>query len=106
MLAWPRRARMPPPGRPAVGLALGGHVALARRAPDLHARVLPGGDVVLLGLVVPAREQTVEVLGVGEVLVDDGAGVRVAGDVLAELASVLEDVVDDAPEKGDVCAGP
>ena len=41
----------------------------------------------------------------GNSLVDDHRRVRVAHDVLVELALVLEDVVDDAAEEGDVAAG-
>src|SRR5438270_554854 len=94
MLAWPRRARMPPPGRP-----------MFPSSSWMTAVVLPRRDVVHRLLLVPAREEAVEILGVAEVLVDDHGRVRVPDDVVAELTPVLEDVVDDAAEEGDVGAG-
>ena len=54
---------------------------------------------------IPAGEEPVEVLGVGERLVDDHGRVRVVLDVLLEVEVVLEDVVDDAAEERDVAAG-
>src|SRR5690348_8424290 len=91
---------------PGEGFALSVHVALASGRVHLDARVLPGVDLVLLLLRVPAREQSVEILRVAEVLTDDRGGVGVAHDVLAELSTVLDDVVDDPAQEGDVRAGP
>ena len=62
----------------------------------VHALVLPARRVVLLCSRLPAREEPVEVLGVGEVLADDHRSIRVVDDVLLEPRVVLEDVVDDA----------
>ena len=76
-----------------------------RRRLLLDTAVLPGAVVVLRAARVPAREQTVQVLGVAEVLADDRGRVRVPHHVVAELAAVLEDVVDDPAEEGDVVPG-
>src|SRR5207244_699959 len=54
---------------------------------------------------VPAGEHTVEVLGVAEVLTQDRRRVRVRLHVLPELPAVLQDVVDDPAEEGDVAPG-
>src|SRR5437868_9642493 len=80
-------------------------LALPGRAVRLHPLVLPGRDVVLTLLGIPTGEEAVGVLGVDELVVDDDAGIRVADDVVAEPAVVLEDVVDDAAEEGDVGPG-
>src|SRR5262249_18529835 len=76
----------------------------AGRTVRLHALVLPGAHVVRARLRVPAGEEPVAVLGVRELVADDHPGVRVGLDVILEPASVLEDVVDDAAEEGDVAA--
>ncbi len=47
--------------------------------------VRPGRRVVLAGLGVEAGEQAVELLGVAEVLVDQGRGVGVGDDVVLEM---------------------
>src|SRR5256714_955841 len=77
-------------------------LALAGGAVDLRARVLPGRDIVLLLVGIPAGEDAVEVLGVRELLVDDHRRVRVRLHVLLEPAVVLEDVVHDPAQEGDV----
>ena len=68
--------------------------------------VVPADRVVVPGLGVEAREQPVEVLGVLELLVDDVRGVGVGHDVLAEVEVVLQHVVDQPAQPGDVGAGP
>ena len=93
---------------------------------DLGSRVLPGLRVVLTDEAVETplpfliRTESGEdaerfifglVLAMEEVLVDDGGGVGVGGDVLAEErlgvpALGIDDVVDEAAEEGDVAAGP
>src|SRR5918911_723081 len=98
--ACPRRAMIPPPGRPMLPSSSW------RVAAVVGPGVLPGGVVVGAPLRVPAAEQAVGVLGVLEPLVDDGRGVGVAGHVLLEVALVLDDVVDDRAEEHDVTAGP
>ena len=54
---------------------------------------------------VPPAEQAVEVFGVAEILADDRRRVGVVHDVVAEVALVLDDVVDDPAEERDVAAG-
>src|SRR5262249_31999860 len=98
-----RRAVAAVPGRLA---QVRPHLALAGRAVDGHAGVLPGRVLVVGLLVLPAGEEAVQLLGVLEALVDDHRRVRVVHDVIADLAPVLEDVVDDPAEEGDVGAGP
>ena len=56
------------------------------------------------GVGVVAAEQSVEVLGVLIVFVDDERCVRVRGDVLAEVQLVGQDVVDHPAEERDVSA--
>src|SRR4029079_2966346 len=80
-------------------------LALAAGGEDVHPRVLPRLDVIGVRLRVPAAEQPAEVLGGGELAGDDRGRVGVVLDVLAELAAVREDVVDDPAEEGDVGAG-
>ena len=96
----------PPPWRRGQGLAAERGFVVLDGAADAHARVLPGRVVVAALLFVPAREEAVEVLGVFELLVDDHRRVGVVDDVVAELAPVLEDVVDDPAQERDVAAGP
>ena len=87
---------------PAVAGLLAGRcaqLALPRAGRHLHALVLPGGGVVGLLLGIPAREQTVQVLGVEEAIVDDHRRVGVLEHVFAEVAAVLEDVVNEAAQK-------
>ena len=62
-------------------------LALAAGGEHLHPLVLPGLDVVVRRLRIPAAEQAVEVLGVEELLGDDRRRVRVGVDVLPELRS-------------------
>ena len=69
-----------------------------------HPRVMPGARVVDPLVLVEAREEPVEILGVTEPLVDDHRCVRITLDVLVEPALVLDDVANDSAEKGDVCA--
>src|SRR5438270_19129 len=90
MEAGPRSATIPPP---------------PGRTVHLHPLVHPRPYVVLALLRVPAREEAVELLGVGETRVDDHRRVRVVLDVLAEVQLVLEDVVDDPAEERDVATG-
>src|SRR3954451_16206596 len=80
--------------------------ALTGRLLHRHSRVVPGRRVVDALVWVEPGEEPVEILGVLEALVDDYGRVRVVLDVLVEPALVLEDVVDDAAEEGDVRAGP
>ena len=65
--------------------------------------VLPGGGVIFPA--VPPGEKTAEVFGVFEIGAKDRRRVRVADDVLAEVALVLNRVVDQRAEKDDVAAG-
>ena len=109
----------------AVGLGLGGDVRRLRLVTDvgllavellgqlglavgrmLGSGVAPRDRVVVTGLRVEAGEQPVEVLGVGEVGVDDVRGVGVGHDVLTEVEVVVQHVVDEPAEPGDVGAGP
>src|SRR5205823_3387046 len=53
-------------------------------------------------LFVPAAEDALEVFGVLEVFADDRRRVRVRLDVLLEVAVVLDDVVDEPAEEGDI----
>src|ERR1051326_8348632 len=71
----------------------------------LEAVVLPGLELIPAGLGVPPGEEAVEVLGVAVAFVDDDGSVRVVLDVLREVELVLEDVVDQPTEEGDVRAG-
>jgi hypothetical protein len=66
---------------------------------------LPGAYVVRAALGVPPREEPIEVLCIDEVFIDYRGGIRVAYDVLAKLAVVLEDVVDDPAQESDVAPG-
>ncbi len=70
----------------------------------LLAREPPGRGVVPPALGVPAGEEPVEVLGVGELLAHDRARVRVPPHVLVEPEPALEDVAHDAAEERDVAA--
>src|SRR5919199_228879 len=81
-------------------------LAPAGGAADAQALVHPGTDVVRAALGVVPGEETVEVLGVSEVLVNDRRRVGVVDDVFPEIPLVFEDVVDNSPQKGDVRAGP
>ncbi len=81
-------------------------VALAGRGDRRHALVLPGVVVVRARLGVEAGEHAVEVLGVAEVLAQDGGRVGVVEHVLVEVQLVLQHVVDDRAEEGHVGAGP
>src|SRR4051812_27881366 len=76
-----------------------------RRHFAVDAFVLPGGLVVHGGLAVPAAEHAVEVLGVAEVLAQDGGRVRIRDHVLLEGAIVLQDVVHDPAQEGNVRPG-
>src|SRR5207248_9298226 len=79
--------------------------ARARGAVRLHPFVLPRRRVVVVLLRVPAREEAVEVLSIGERVLDDHRRVRVVLDVLLEPEVVLEDVVHDPAEERDVGPG-
>ena len=79
---------------------------VARRCLDVAALVLPALGVVAPLLLVEAGEDAVEVLGVAEVLADEGGGVGVGEDVLPEVLLLAQDVVDDPAEEGDVAARP
>jgi len=63
---------------------------------------LPALDVIRAAVGIEAAEQTVEVLGVAEILAQNGRGVRVSDHVVVEPAIVLEDVPDDATKERDV----
>src|SRR5262249_33456893 len=71
---------------------------------SLDALVLPRPRIVSL-FGIPAAEESFEVLGVFEPLVDDRRRVRVVDDVILEVALVLQDVAHDSPKKRDVRAG-
>ena len=75
---------------------------LAALSGRLHALVQPGARVVLPLLLVPSGKEPVEILGIAEVFTDDRRGVGVVDDVLAKVASLLQDIVDDAPEQREV----
>src|SRR5206468_8469465 len=79
---------------------------LARSAVRLHPLVAPRRDVVLALVGIPPGEEAVELVGVAELVGDDGRRVRVRLDVLLEVASVLDDVADHAAEERDVGARP
>ncbi len=68
--------------------------------------VLPLLEIVLGLRCVPAAEQTVQVLCVLILVVDDQAGVGVIHDVLAEVTFVLEDVANDAAQERNIRGGP
>src|SRR5262249_23015764 len=69
-----------------------------------RAAVAPGLDLVGAVLLVPAGEESVELLRVAELVLEDHRRVREVLDVLAELRAGAEDVVDDRAEEGDVRA--
>ncbi len=79
-------------------------VALAGGRLHLGALVLPARVVVAAVVGVQAGEDAGQVLGVPEVLPQDHRRVAVRHDVLAEVLLVLEHVVDDPAEEGDVRA--
>src|SRR5579883_2105962 len=90
-----------------LAVVLGGPALLlpvACRRLGRPAFVLPAAGVVAALLLIEAGEEAVEVLGVAELLADDRRAVGVRHDVLAEVALVRDDVVDDAAEEGDVRA--
>src|SRR3954452_9516778 len=78
---------------------------LPRAGRHLHALVLPGGGVIGLLLGVPARKQTVQILGVQDTIVDDHRRIGVLEQVLPEVPAVLEDVMDDASQERQIAAG-
>src|SRR5918992_1559208 len=82
------------------------HLPLFGRRWDLDPLVLPGLDLVLPRVLVPSREEPVEVFRVPKILGHDCGCVRVADDVIAKVTLVGDDVVDDPTEKGDVGPGP
>ena len=86
---------------------VGAHLALAGRAVHRHARRTATSLVSYVPFsACQPEKKPVQLLGILEPLVDDHRGIRVVHDVLAELAAVLEDVVDDPAQEGDVRAGP
>src|SRR6266699_3082933 len=91
--ACPRSARMTPPGRPMLPSSACRIEAVRMYCTPTVRSVQP-------------REDPIQVLGVGELLADDHRGVGVGGYVLAEVFLVLQDVVDDPAEEGDVGPGP
>ena len=84
------------------GARLGGDLLVARSGDDVDALVLPALHVVLAQLLVVSAEETGEIVGVTERLVDEGGRVGEVDDVLLEVAPVLDHVADQAAEKGDV----
>src|SRR5437868_5391172 len=114
MLAWPRSALTPPPGRRAQGAGSAGRPGglpagrrsgppRGRRAHRRQTVVVPRGGVVgPLRLVVAGEQPVVELVTGGH----DEGGVGVQLDVVLVVQLVLEDVVDEPPEEGDVGAGP
>src|SRR5206468_3974854 len=80
-------------------------VPFARGGLHLQAFVLPGVVVVGAVLLVQAGED-LQVLGVGEVLGEDGSGVGVRDHVVPEVLLVGQDVVDDPAEERDIGSGP
>ena len=104
-----RRARAPrraPPcaaARPASSPCSRSPAAAVR----LHALRTARSRVVLAASRLPAREEAVEILGVAEVLVDDHAARSCSCTTYSsEPPLVLEDVVDDPAEEGDVASRP
>src|SRR5712691_7276442 len=79
---------------------------VARRGVHVHSLVLPARRVITITLRIPAGEEPVEILGVLEVVADDGRRIAVGDDVLSEELVVLADVVDDAAQQRDVAARP
>ncbi len=69
------------------------------------ALVGPGGHVVLSGVRVETREQAVQVLGVLELLADQGGGVSVRLDILLEPQVVADHIVDQCAQQHDVGSG-
>src|SRR5581483_7231227 len=69
----------------------------------LRALVEPGVSVVLPAI--ESAEESAEIFGVLEVLSQDRRRVRIANDILAELALVGQHVVDHRAEEDDVAAG-
>ena len=67
---------------------------------------LPAGDVVDARFRVPAREKTIEVFRVTVGIIDDRSGIRVRENVLAEILTSSQDIVDQPAEKGGVRSGP
>ncbi len=84
---------------------VGDLLALARGGLLLGAVVGPARDVVIAGLGVIPGEEPGQVLGVPKLRLDDHRPVGVGLDVLVEPLPVLDDVVDDAAEEGDVGSG-
>src|ERR1700757_4024955 len=64
--------------------------------------VEPRSRIILFLLVVPSREESVQVLCILEVLAQYCRRIGVRDDILSELFLVLEDVIDDPAEKCDV----
>ena len=65
--------------RAALGEGFGGeHLALTRSGADVHVLVLPGLNVVGPLLRVPAAKETAQILGILEVVMNKGGGVRVS----------------------------
>ena len=81
------------------------HLPVARCTLLRCTVVRPRGGVVRLTLAVPAREVAVEVLGVHELVVDDCGCVAVGRNVLAELVTIGQHVVDQSAQERDVRAG-
>ena len=81
--------------------------ARARRPPRRPRRPRTSRSTAVVGarLGVEAGEDAAEVLGVGELLVDDRRGVGVVQDVLLEVGLGLEHVADDPAEERDVGPG-
>src|SRR3712207_9131782 len=67
--------------------------------------VAPGGRIVLLLLLVPAREES-RGLHVLKLIRDQGGGVGVVLNVVLKVPLVLDDVVDQAAKEDYVRAGP
>ena len=105
-----RRAARRRPGRRAERLSaargsgrLSPGLCRSRRRPGRQALVVPRGRVVgPLRLVVAREQPVVELVALGH----DERGVGVQLDVVLVVQLVLEDVVDEPPEEGDVGAGP
>ncbi len=72
---------------------------------NLLALIAPAGGIVAFSNRVIAGEDAAEVFGVTEVFVDERRGVSIAHDVLFEVPLMVEHVLDESTEEGDVRAG-
>ena len=81
-----------------------GHRAAAGRGRGRDSLVLPAVLVIVAAFGVVATEQAAEVVGVLEVLAQDGCCIGVRDDVLAEFQAAAQHVIDEPTEERDVAA--